>query len=238
MQKRFDIITLFPEFFASPLESSLLAKAAKKGLLKIKVHDLRTFGLGPHQQVDDRPFGGGPGMVIRADVLATCLRKLTLEAEEGKKPYVILLDPSGTTLTQKKATSLLIKDWVILIAGHYEGVDERFKQIFVNEEISIGDYILSGGETAALVLLEVVARLIPGFVGKRESTEKESFNKVTVEGQEKTLLDYPVYTRPEDFEGKKVPGVLTSGNHEKIRQWRLEQAIAKTKLKRPDLLEN
>ena len=234
----FDIITLFPQFFSGPLQTSLLAKSQEKGITKINLHDLRNFGIGKHKQVDDRPFGGGPGMVLRVDVLKKALdttKKASIQVEEETKPYVILLDPSGGKFDQGKAVRLSRKRRILFICGHYEGVDERFKQ-YVDEEISIGDYILNGGEVAALVLIESVARLIPGFLGKAASTESESFAPSIQNGKNVRLLDYPSYTRPENYEGEEVPKILLSGNHKEIEQWRKSKAIEKTKKVRPDLI--
>ena len=234
----FDILTLFPNFFSGPLSTSLTNKGIHANLIKVGVHDIRDFGSGKHRQVDDRPFGGGPGMVLKPDVLAKSLKNLVDKRSKlvKSKPHVVLLDAAGSLLKQEKAQSLAKKSWVILICGHYEGVDERFKNAFVDEEISIGDYILTGGEPAALVVLDSVSRLIPGFLGKKESVTSESFAKVRVENKELKLLDYPVYTRPDIFAGRKVPEVLLSGNHQKIGKWRLEKSLEKTKKKRPDLL--
>lgn len=237
---RFDILSLFPEFFKSPLSSSLISKAIKKGLIEVKTHDIRDFGTGKHKQVDDRPFGGGPGMVLKADVLANSLQDTIAtgkKTRKGAKPHVILLDPTGKQYNQKKVRKLSKMGWVILICGHYEGVDERFKELFVGEEISIGDYIVSGGETASLVLIDSIARLIPGFLGKEESTVRESFSTTKVGVRDVKLLDYPDYTRPKEFAGKKIPEVLLSGDHVKIRNWRLKKQIEKTKSRRPDLLK-
>lgn len=237
---RIDILTLFPDFFKSPLSTSLIAKAVNKKVLKIQIHNIREAGIGIHKQVDDRPFGGGPGMVLKPDVLAAALKNVV--GKEGgknaaeKKPYVILLDPAGTPFDQEAARALSQKRWLVLICGHYEGVDERFKEFCVDREVSIGDYILTGGEPAALVVIDAVARLVPGFLGKEESAISESFSKVELLDKVVTLLDYPVYTRPESFSGRKVPKVLLSGNHEEIKKWRLAASIEKTKKRRPDLL--
>jgi len=233
---RIDILTLFPGFFKSPFATSLISKAIAKKILGIRIHDIRKAGVGTHRQVDDRPFGGGPGMVLKPDVLAASLKNAAEDKTAKDTPYVILLDPAGTPFNQEVAKKLSQRKRLVLICGHYEGVDERFKEFFVDEEISIGDYILSGGETAALVVVDAISRLIPGFLGKEESAVFESFSKHKVSGKEICLLDYPVYTRPEIFAGKKVPKTLLSGNHAAIEKWRLTAAIEKTKNKRPDLL--
>src|SRR3990167_2098267 len=237
---QFDILTLFPEFSESPLSTSLISKALKRGVIGINFHDIRPYGVGKRRQVDDRPFGGGPGMILKPDVLGGSLQSVisaTPKHPEGYKPYIVLLDPAGKVYNQEKAQKLSKKGWLIFICGHYEGVDERFKDLFVDEEISIGDYILGGGETAALVLIDSISRLIPGFLGEKQSLVNESFSSVTVNQKKVKLLDYPVYTRPEEFAGKKVPRILLSGDHAKIRKWRLDKQIDKTKRKRPDLLE-
>ena len=234
----FNIITLFPQFFASPLQTSLLAKSQEKDIVEINLHDLRDFGIGKHKQVDDKPFGGGPGMVLRVDVLKKSLDTVkgsTLAIKGREKPHVILLDPSGDKFNQDKAIKLSKVKQIILICGHYEGVEERFKQ-YVDEEISIGDYILNGGEVASLVMIESVSRLIPGFLGKAASAENESFVQSVQKGKNVRLLDYPSYTRPENYEGEKVPKILLSGNHREIDQWRESKAIEKTKKVRPDLI--
>lgn len=236
----FDILTLFPEFFKSPLSTSLISKALKKGVIDINLHDIRQYGVGKRRQVDDRPFGGGPGMILKPDVLERSLQNVISAAPkrpEGYKPYVVLLDPAGKVYNQEKAQKLSKKGWLIFICGHYEGVDERFKELFVDEEISIGDYIVGGGETATLVLIDSISRLVPGFLGKKGSLDTESFSSAKVNGQKVKLLDYPVYTRPEEFAGKKVPRILLSGDHAKISNWRLDKQIAKTRKKRPDLLK-
>lgn len=232
---RFDILTLFPNFFKDPLNSSLLGKAIKNKLIKVKIHNIRDFGVGKHRKVDDRPFGGGPGMVLKPDVLANSLSCVITSTTVGIKPHIIMLDPSGVPLNQKKAQQLSRKRHLILICGHYEGVDERFKEKYVDEEISIGDYVLSGGEPAALVVIDSISRLIPGFLNKEESTKEESFQEIEIKGKKLKLLDYPAYTRPEIFEGQQVPKTLLKGNHSKIKEWRLEQSLKRTRSKRPDL---
>lgn len=232
----FDIITLFPNFFKSPFETSLQRKAIQKGILDIRIHDLREFGVGKHKQTDDRPFGGGPGMVLKTDVLAQALNKVLSGTRHSKRPYVILLDAAGNKLGQKKVEGLVKKESIVLICGHYEGVDERFKKLYVDEEISIGDYILSGGEAASLVTIDAISRLVPGFLGSSDSATTESFSKTFVEGKPLRLLDYPVYTKPTEFKGEKVPAILLSGNHKEISKWREQKSIEKTTKRRPDLL--
>jgi tRNA (guanine37-N1)-methyltransferase len=221
----FHVITLFPEIFDSVFRSGLIAKAVRNELLAIKVHALRDFGLGNYRQVDDTPYGGGSGMVMRPEPIAAALDSVTLE-QPGL--WKILMTPQGEPLSQKGVQKLAQNEaGLLLLAGRYEGVDERVRQL-VDQEISIGDYILSGGELAAMVVIEAVARLIPGVVGNAESLSEESFSG--------DFLEYPHYTRPEEFRGRRVPEVLLSGNHEKIRLWREQQALERTRKRRPDLL--
>ena len=223
---RFDILTIFPDMFEGILRESILKRAQDKKKASFHVHDLRTYSADKkHRKVDDRPFGGGPGMVMMAQPLFDAIRKI-----KGKRrAKVIYMSPSGPTLTQKKAKSLAKTKNIIIICGHYEGIDERVRAKVVDEEISIGDYVLTGGEVPAMVVMDAVTRLIPGVVGKEASLERESF--------EDGLLEYPHYTRPANFRGAKVPPVLLSGNHEAIKVWRHAQALAKTKKVRPDLLD-
>lgn len=231
------IITLFPEVFEPLLESSILAKAQKERKLNVRLVNLRNFGIGPHKQVDDRPYGGGVGMIFRVDVIAKAMKstRRTLRLRSGQDARTILLTPQGKTFNQRVARRLAKSKHLILICGHYEGVDERVHQL-ADEEISIGDYILTGGEVAAMVVLDAVTRLIPGVLEK-EATQKESFSKWKLAtGNWKLLLEPPQYTRPEKFKGMRVPKVLLSGNHQKIEEWRLKEALKKTKKKRPDLL--
>ncbi len=219
-----DVLTLFPEMFQGPLNESLLKKAQAKGLLSFNTVNIRDFTTDKHKTADDTSYGGGSGMVMKVDVVAKAIRKNKQQTTSSK---IILLCPTGKPLDQKKVNQLAKEKHLILVCGHYEGVDERVRD-YVDEEISIGDYVLTGGEIPALVLIDAVARQIPGVVKEQESVEKDSFYN--------GLLDYPCYTRPEEFEGKKVPEVLLSGNHAEIEKWRKEQALAKTKEKRPDLL--
>lgn len=230
---KIDIISLFPEFFTSPLQESLLSKAIENNIIDVQIHNLRDFGQGIHKQVDDTPYGGGAGMILKADVLAQAVNKV-----KNPQTTVILTDPAGQVFNQKLAKKLATKEHLVLIAGRYEGVDQRFKDRYVDMEISIGDYVLNGGEAAILVLIETVTRLIPGVIGKSESLESESFGQFDPSDQNKTLLEYPQYTRPAEFEGQSVPETLLSGNHGKIKKWRLEQALEKTKKLRPDLLSD
>lgn len=213
------IITLFPEVFEPILNSSILKRAQKKGKVSFELINLRDFGEGKHKVVDGRPYGGGAGMLLRADILAKAL---------PKTGHVILTSASGKPYIQKDAQRLSKLDHLIIVCGHYEGVDQRFIDKYINEEISIGDYVLTGGEVPAMVIADSVVRLIPGVLKKKEATENESFAE--------ELLEYPQFTRPEEFEGKKVPKVLLSGNHKQIGDWRKEKAEEKTKKIRPDLL--
>ncbi len=220
---RITIVTLFPEIFPPILNSSILGRAQKKELLEFEFVNLRDFGQGPHKTVDDKPYGGGVGMVLKADVLARALQSVGV----GK---VVLTSASGKTFNQPKAKELSKLDHLVIVCGHYEGVDQRFIDNYVDEEISIGDYVLTGGELPAMVITDAIARLIPGVLEKEEAIQKESF--------EGGLLEHPQYTRPEDFEGQKVPGVLLSGNHAGIEKWKKEQSLQKTGETRPDLLKN
>lgn len=222
------IITLFPDIFKPFLATSIVAKAIKIKKLDVDLIDLRDFGLGQRREVDDRVYGGGVGMILQIEPIDKAIRfvKSKVKVQRSK---VILLDPQGNKFDQSKAQKLAKKDHLILICGKYEGVDERVRKL-VDEEISIGDYVLSGGETAAMVVLDAVARLLPGVLEK-EATEFESFSK-------DNLLETPQYTRPEVFRGLKVPKILLSGNHKEIERWRKEQALKKTRKRRPDLINN
>jgi len=231
----FEILTLFPVYFESPLSQSILNRAIKDGLIKVNIFNLRDFAPPPQRTVDDKPYGGGPGMVLKVDVLVKALESISKEA--GEKPYVILLDPKGKLYNQKIAERLSKKERILLVCGHYEGVDERFAENWADELISVGDYVLTGGEPAALILADSIARLKTGVLGNIESKELESFSKIeTKAGKQVRILDFPVYTRPQIFRAKKVPNVLLSGNHEKIGNWRIQKARELTKKVRPELL--
>ncbi len=220
---QFDIITIFPDFFTTPLKYGVISKAIEKGILKINVHDLRDYSGNKHRKIDDRPFGGGAGMVFMVEPIYNALSSL-----KTKNSHIILLTPSGKLFNQKRARELSEKDNIILICPRYEGIDERVKE-FVNEEISIGDYILTGGETAAFVLIEAISRYVKGVVGKEESVKNESF--------ENGIFDYPQYTQPREFKGMKVPEVLLSGNHKKIEEWRKKKALELTIKRRGGLIK-
>lgn len=220
-----NILTLFPDFFVSPLKQSLINRAIERSLIKVNICNIRDFTTDKHKVVDDSPFGGGAGMIMKIDPL---YRALKYVEENTGHSYKILLTPRGRAFTQTKAMELSKMDNLTFICGRYEGVDERITY-FIDEEISIGDYVIMGGESAVLVVLEAVVRLLPSVLGKEESVKEETF----VEG----LLEYPQYTRPEDFMGYKVPSILLSGNHKEIYKWRLYQSLLKTYKNRPDLLD-
>jgi tRNA (guanine37-N1)-methyltransferase len=222
---RFDIITIFPEMFENAFSGGIIKKAREKGIIEIHVHNLREFAVNKHQQVDDRPYGGGEGMVFKPEPVFAAVEK----AKQSQEAAVYLLSPQGKKFDSQFAEELAHHPQLILICGRYEGVDERMIQHLVTGEISIGDYILTGGEPAAVVVVDAVSRFIPQVVGKPESVRHDSF----VEG----LLSFPQYTRPRDFKGMKVPQVLFSGNHDKIRLWRRKRSLEKTLSVRPDLLK-
>ena len=220
---RVDILTIFPEIFEGPLRTSLLGRAIQESLVDVRVTDIRDHAHDRHHQVDDEPFGGGPGMVMKPEPIFSAVESL---GSGGKR--VILLSPAGRRLDQALVRELAAEAWLVLLCGRYEGVDERVVEGLPAEEISIGDYVLSGGEVPALVLLEAVTRLVPGVVGRGESLARESFEDGT--------LDHPHYTRPREFRGQEVPEVLLSGDHRRIEEWRRATALEKTKRNRPDLL--
>jgi tRNA (guanine37-N1)-methyltransferase len=231
----FDIITIFPDFFSGILEHGLLKRAIAGGQADIRLHDLRDATDDRHRTVDDRPFGGGPGMVFKPEPLFRAVEGLKAECA-GENFPIILLTPQGRLLNQPVAQELSGHARVAMICGRYEGVDERVATHLATDEISIGDYVLSGGELAAAVVMESVTRLLPGVLGNEASHERESFAPFDSEGGRQGLFDFPQYTRPPDFGGLKVPEVLLSGNHEEIRLWRHRQALEKTWRRRPDLL--
>jgi len=233
----FDVMTIFPGFFASILEHGLLKRAIAGGQVEIRLHDLRAFTDDRHHTVDDRPFGGGPGMVFKPEPIFRAVEALKAESPEARFP-LILLSPQGRLLTQPVAESLARQSRLVLMAGRYEGVDERVVENLATDELSIGDYILSGGEVAAAVVMETVTRLLPGVLGNEASRQQESFGLAAASGGAYGLLDFPQYTRPADFRGLRVPEVLLSGDHEQIRQWRHRQALEKTWRRRPELLDH
>ncbi len=221
---KISIITLFPEMFNGPLTHSILKRAIEKKLIIIDFINLRSFGIGKHKIVDDKPYGGGVGMILRADIVIQAIEKA--KCNTSCKERIILLDAAGEKFTQKKVKELSKVEHLILVCGHYEGVDERVRK-FTDEELSIGDYVLTGGEIPSMVVIDSVSRLIPNVLGKNESSLEESFEP---------YLEYPQYTRPEEFKGLKVPEILLSGNHQKIEEFRRKEGIKRTKEKRPDLL--
>ncbi|NLJ80619.1 MAG: tRNA (guanosine(37)-N1)-methyltransferase TrmD [Firmicutes bacterium] len=222
---RFDILTLFPEMFSGPLNTSILGKARANGLLSVNLWDIRDSALDKHRIVDDTPYGGGAGMVLKPDVLVRAIESVPHSAQAP----VIYLTPQGKVFNQKLAEELAREPHLILVSGHYEEIDERVRQGWVDLELSIGDYVLTGGELPALVVVDAVSRHIPGVLGDDRSAQEDSFQD--------DLLDHPHYTRPYSFRGKEVPQVLLSGHHELIRRWRLKEALRRTMLRRPDLLE-
>ncbi len=222
---RIDVITIFPGMFAGPLSESIVARARERGLVEIHVHDLRDYARDKHRTTDDYPFGGGSGMVMKPEPVFAAVESVIGLA--GGPCRVILMTPQGRTFTQDEARRLAREARIVLVCGHYEGVDERIRLALVTDEISIGDYVLTGGELPAMVVIDAVTRLIPGVLDE-ESTAAESFAS--------GLLDYPQYTRPREFRGMRVPDVLVSGDHEKVRVWRRKQALARTLERRPDLL--
>jgi tRNA (guanine37-N1)-methyltransferase len=221
---RFDVITLFPELFEVPLRTSLLGKAVESGTVTVRVKDLRDFGIGPHKSVDDEPYGGGAGMVLRPEPLFEAV-----ESVREPDSHVALMSARGVRLDQSRVASLAKHEHLILICGRYEGVDERVAQHLADEEISIGDYVLAGGELAALVAIEAVSRLVPGVLGNELSLESESHSA--------GLLEYPQYTRPAEYKGWRVPEILVSGDHGRIAEWRREESERVTRERRPDLLD-
>jgi tRNA (guanine37-N1)-methyltransferase len=221
---RVDVLTIFPGILGGPLRESLLGRATREGLIDVKVHDIRDFTQDKHRQVDDESYGGGPGMVLKPEPVFAAVEALGPGARR-----TLLLSPAGRRLDQALVRELAAEPWLVLIAGRYEGVDERVVQGLPAEEVSIGDYVLSGGEIPALVVVEAVTRLVPGVIGREESHERDSFGP---EG----LLDHPHYTRPAEFRGMEVPEVLRSGDHAEIERWRRGAALEKTRRNRPDLL--
>jgi len=222
---RIDIITAVPELLSGPLNHSIPKRAQEKGLLELHIHNLHEYGIGKYRQIDDYPFGGGAGMVLKPEPLATAIEKLT---QERKYQQIIYTTPDGESFKQPRANQLSLLENIIIICGHYKGIDQRIRDQFVTLELSLGDFVLSGGEIAACAITDAVVRLLPGVIGNEESALSDSFQD--------NLLAPPLYTRPENFNGSSVPDVLLSGNHANIETWRLEQSIERTQRLRPDLL--
>jgi len=252
---RFDLITIFPEFFAGPLDHGIVRRAREAGIVQVHVQDLREFTRDRHKTVDDRPFGGGEGMVLKPEPLFEAVEKLLGQSmgDSAREPAlpagtaVVLLSAAGKMFTQETARRLAKLERIVLICGRYEGVDERVAEHLATEEISVGDYVLSGGELPAAVVLDAVTRLQPGALGNEASTENESFRKLETDDsismadnshlrKTRLLLDYPHYTRPAEYRGWKVPDVLIGGHHAEVAKWRAQQAAEKTRRNRPDLL--
>lgn len=223
---RIDILTLFPAMFSGILEESIIKRAIQKGLIEVYTHNIRDFSLDKHKRVDDYPFGGGAGMVMMIEPISRCIEHLKLEREYDT---ILFLAPDGQTFNQNKANALSMKKNIMILCGHYKGVDERIRELYITEEISIGDFVLSGGELPALVIVDAIARIIPGVLSDESSALTDSFQN--------GLLSPPVYTRPADFKGHKVPDILLSGHEQKISDWRFEQQLDRTKKRRPDLLD-
>lgn len=222
---RIDVVTIFPEAFTSPLGIGLLGKAIEAGIVEVVVHDLRDWSQGPYRKVDDVPFGGGPGMVMSAGPIVDAVEQISASRE----PRVLVMSAAGRRFTHRMASELAEATDVVIVCGRYEGVDQRVIEVLGAEEVSIGDFVLAGGEVAALAVIEAVARLVPGFMGNEDSLGEESY----VSG----LLEYPQYTRPAEYRGLRVPEVLVSGNHALIEAWRRQAALERTQRRRPDLLE-
>jgi len=254
---KFEIVTIFPDFFRGPLDYGIVRRAREAGLIEVALHDLRAFTRDRHRTVDDRPFGGGEGMVLKPEPLFECVESLKvgdLESRraEGARQTVVLLSPQGRMFTQAVAQELAGLEQIVLVCGRYEGVDERVAEALVDREISVGDYVLSGGELGAAVIIDTVTRLLPGALGNEASARQESFTAASVTREAAAeeaeipdstcgsggLLDYPHYTRPAEFRGMAVPEVLMGGNHEQIRKWRRKKALEKTLRNRPDLLKS
>lgn len=221
---KIDVLTLFPAMFSGPLDESIIKRARQAGLLELALHNLRDYTHDRHRTVDDRPFGGGPGMLLKPEPLFEAV-----EALKTPGAKMILLSPSGRRFTQELARELANEQHLVLVTGHYEGFDERVRSELADDELSIGDYVLTNGALPAMVIIDTITRLLPGVLGDEQSAADESFSH--------GLLEYPQYTRPADFRGMKVPDVLLSGNHAEIAKWRSEQAVQRTEQRRPDLLE-
>jgi tRNA (guanine37-N1)-methyltransferase len=229
----FDVLTIFPEFFRGPFEHGVVARGRESGLVDVRIHDLRNWTSDRHRTVDDRPFGGGEGMLLKPEPLFAAVESIRPEPDPQRR--VVLLSAQGRLFDQATARRFAALDGLLLICGRYEGVDERVAEALADEELSIGDYVLSGGELAAAIVIDAVARLLPGVLGNEASALNESFSPV--DNREESLLDWPQYTRPAEFRGRRVPEVLLSGHHEQIRRWRAQAAAEKMRRLRPDLFE-
>jgi tRNA (guanine37-N1)-methyltransferase len=227
---RIDVLTLFPEMFPGYLGQSLLKRAIDAGLVDIQIHNIRDWARGKHAQVDDRPFGGGPGMVLRPEPVVECVEEI--QGRAAKAGHLVLLTPQGRKLDQQAVEGLATHDHLLLICGRYEGVDQRAVDILKPDEVSIGDFILNGGEVAAMVVIDAVVRMVPDVLGDEQSNKQDSFSG------DPPLLEFPQYTRPREYRGLEVPEVLVSGNHPEIARWRDEQKIERTRQRRADLLSN
>lgn len=225
---KFDVVTIFPQMVRAGLAEGVVSRGIERGLLDVRIHDLRDHTTDRHRSVDDVPYGGGPGMVMKPEPLMKAVAHIA--ATRGTPAAVVLLSPQGRTFTQAEAARLAVLGHVALLCGRYEGMDERVRELVATEELSIGDYVLSGGELPALVVVDAVSRLVPGVVGDEQSVAEESFSS--------GLLDYPHYTRPADVDGRRVPDVLLSGHHAEVRRWRRKAALARTLERRPELLAN
>jgi len=224
---KFDVVTIFPRMIDAGLAEGVVGRGVEKGLVDVRVHDLRTFTADRHRTVDDVAYGGGPGMVMKVEPFVRALE--TIRAERGTPGAVVLLSPQGRRFDQVEAGRLSGLGHVVLLCGRYEGIDERVRELVATEELSIGDFVVSGGEMPALLVIDAVSRLVPGVVGDMESVEQDSFAQ--------GILDYPHYTRPAEFEGRRVPDVLLSGHHAEVRRWRMKQALRRTVDRRPDLID-
>lgn len=226
---RFDVLTLFPGMFAGPFDESIIGRAQRENRVQIHIWDIRDFTHDKHRTVDDTPYGGGPGMVLKPEPIVEAHEHILRTRDGGQRPRTILLAPQGRPLNQRLVEELANEEWLILVCGHYEGIDERVRQLIATDVISIGDFVLTGGEPAAMVIVDAVTRLLPGVLGGEQSADEESFSK---DG----LLEYPQYTRPLEYRGLRVPDILLSGHHEEIRRWRRKASLQITRKQRPDLL--